>query len=57
MGSRSTLTILEERRKYGSETRGEGEGEEGKDVDCPLGASHVASFPEGRVKAAPRDLL
>ena len=57
MGSRSTLTILEERRKYGSETRGEGEGEEGEDVDCPLGASHVASFPEGRVKAAPWDLL
>lgn len=26
-------------------------------LDCPLGASHLASFPEGRVKAAQWDLL
>lgn len=45
MGSRSTRTLLEERRKYGSETRGEGEGEEGKDVGLSTGSVPHGFFP------------
>ena len=45
MGSRSTLTLLEERRKYGNKTRGEGEGEEGKDVGLSTGSVPRGFFP------------
>lgn len=44
-GSRSTPYPFG-REKIRKRTRGEGEGRGKGSLDCPLGASHMASFPE-----------